>query len=420
MTDVGAVVELAQALNAANRLGKEVGNMVSGVSGASRAGVAGVNGGKNGHNDNGKGLGSRMKVIARPRPGVEPDADFSDLYEESPRKGQSANKAPACYQAAMEHMVELGRLQSLVNYHAKLNESSALRTVESAKAALYQATSRGLLTAFHGMVPQPVPSLEKLVSEEIAVMAAMQKQVGMAVNHSEGIVRKLRVYDSDLLKEFDSAKTQFAEEEARQAKTQKAVETRSSQLAQTQMDSPEYVPLQAKLNNLLRAEKETKNVLEILGQQVVDTYKQSSQVRAKEDVVRMGLHELRLVHSYVTRFLTFVQRTRQADDLLPQLVETATAVTDAYQILTGVVQAGSAATTEAVKKLVNVIGTVDYTIMPSVQHEVNKQRSLLERADKKTTFYEQAVELLRGKNYQTTNGTGQQEAAAPPTASALN
>src|SRR3989338_4530572 len=200
-------------------------------------------------------------------------------------------------------------------------------------------------------------------------MAAMQKQVGMAVNHSEGIVRKLRSYDSDLLKEFDSAKTQLAEEEAKQAKTQKTVETKSSQLAQMQMDSPEYVPLQAKLNNLLRAEKETKSLLEILGQQVVDTYKQSSQIRAKEDVVRMGLHELRLVHSYVTRFLTFVTRTRQADDLLPQLVETATAVTDAYQILTGIAQAGSMATTEAVKKLVNVIGAVDYTIMPAVQHD---------------------------------------------------
>ncbi|MBI2580673.1 hypothetical protein HYV85_02595 [Candidatus Woesearchaeota archaeon] len=401
MSDLGVFVEVAQAVNSIGRLNKEVGNMVNGLRG------------KSNHNGHGKGFPGATRVIARGNAGAEPDADFSDTYEESPRKGQSANKAPACYQAAMEHMAELGRLQSLVNYHAKLNESSALRTVESAKAALYEATSRGLLTAFHGMVPQPVPSLETLVSKEIAVMAAMQKQVGMAVGHSEGIVRKLKDYDGDLLKEFDGAKTQLAEEEEKQAKTQRAVETKSNQLAQTQMDSPEYVPLQAKLNNLLRAEKETKNALEILGQQVVDTYKQSSQVRAKEDVVRMGLHELRLVHSYVTRFLTFVQRTRQADDLLPQLVETATAVTDAYQILTGVVQAGSAATTEAVKKLVNVIGTVDYTIMPAVQHEVNKQRSLLERADKKTTFYEQAVELLRGKNYQPANGAGQHEAAPP-------
>ncbi|MBI2142935.1 hypothetical protein HYU20_01160 [Candidatus Woesearchaeota archaeon] len=400
MQDLGAVADIAQAFNAANRLGNEVENMANGF------------GGKNNHNGHGKGLAATA-VIARGKAGAEPDTDFSDLYEESPRKSQSANKAPACYQAAMDHMAELGRLQSLVNYHAKLNESGALRTVENAKAALYEATSRGLLTAFHGLIPQPVPSLETLVSKEIAVMAAMQKQVGMAVDHSEGIVRKLKDYDGDLMKEFDGAKTQFAEEEEKQAKMQKAVETKSNRLAQTQMGSPEYVPLQVTLNNTLRAQKETKNVLEILGQQVVDTYKQSSQVRAKEDVVRMGLHELRLVHSYVTRFLTFVQRTRQADDLLPQLVETATAVTDAYQILTGVVQAGSAATTEAVKKLVSVIGTVDYTIMPAVQHEVNKQRSLLEKADKKTTGYEQAVELLRGKNYQPANGAGQHEAAPP-------
>ncbi|MBI3037344.1 hypothetical protein HYY73_06385 [Candidatus Woesearchaeota archaeon] len=409
MTDLGVVVEVAQAVNSIGRLNKEVGSMVNGF------------GGKNNHNGHGKGLAA-TRVIARGKAGAEPDTDFSDLYEESHRRNQSADRAPACYQAAMEHMAELGRLQSLVNYHAKLNESSALRTVESAKAALYQATSRGLLTAFHGLFPQPVPSLETLVGKEIAVMAAMQKQVGMAVDHSEGIVRKLKDYDGDLLKEFDGAKTQLAEEEEKQAKMQKAVEAKSNKLAKTQMGSPEYVPLQAKLNNMLRSQKEIKNVLEILGQQVVDTYKQSSQVRAKEDVVRMGLHELRLVHSYVTRFLTFVQRTRQADDLLPQLVETATAVTDAYQILTGVVQAGSAATTEAVKKLVSVIGTVDYTIMPAVQHEVNKQRSLLEKADKKTTFYEQAVKLLRGKNYQAASASaeGQPAAAAPPLASALN
>ncbi len=412
MTDLEMVAEVAQAV--IGKLNKEVGAMIN---------ETGNKGSHNGnHNGNGKGFPGATKVVARGKTGAEPDVDFSDLYEESPRKGQSADKAPACYQAVMEHMGELSKLQSLVNYHARLNESSALRTAEGAKTAISKATSHGLLTAFHGLVPQPAPPLETLVSNEIAVMAAMQKQVGMAVNHSEGIVKKLKDYDGDLLKEFDGAKTQLAEEEAKIAKTKKTIESKSGQLAQMQMDNPEYVPLQTKIYHMLRAEKETKNVLEILGQQVVDTYKQSSQIRAKEDVVRMGLHELRLVHSYVTRFLTFVTRTRQADDLLPQLVETATAVTDAYQILTGIVQAGSMATTEAVQKLVRVIGTVDYTIMPSVQHEVNKQRSLLERADKKTTFYEQAVELLRGKNYQPASAgvEGQPAAAAPPAASALN
>ena len=407
MQDLGAVVEVAQAVNSMGRLNKEVGNMVNEF------------GGKNNHNGRGKSFPGATRVIARGKADAEPDTDFSDLYEESPRKGQSANKAPACYQAAMEHMAELGRLQGMVGYHAKLGESRLLKTIEQAKAVFYEATSSGMLRAVHGLIPEPVQPLEALVGKEIAVMAAMQKQVGLAVDHSEGIVRKLRNYDGDLMKEFDGAKTQLAEKEAQQAKTQKAMGTKSTQLAQTQMDSPEYVPLQTKLYNIQRAEKETKNLLEILGQQVVDTYKQSSQVRAKEDVVRMGLHELRLVHSYVTRFLTFVRRTKQADDLLPQLVETATAVTDAYQILTGIVLTGSVATTEAVKKLVSVIGTVDYTIMPTVQREVNKQRSVLEKADKKTTGYEQAVELLRGKNYQAANGTGQPE-TAPPAASAVN
>ena len=216
------------------------------------------------------------------------------------------------------------------------------------------------------------------------------------------------------MNEFDSAKTRLIGEEEKLAKIQKTVETKTVQLGRTPMDNPEYVPLQTKLNNTLRAEKETKNGLEILGQEFVDTYKQSSQVRAKEDVVRMGLHELRLVHSYATRFLTFVQRTRQADDLLPQLVETATAVTDAYRILTGIVQAGNVATTDAVRRLVDVIGTVDYTMLPTVQREVNKQRSMLEKADKRTTFYEQAVELLRGKNYQPANNQEQPGAQAPP------
>lgn len=408
MTDLGVIVEVAQAVNSIGRLNKEVGSMVNGF------------GGKSNHNGHGKGLAA-TRVIARGKAGAEPDTDFSDLYEESPKKWQSANKAPACYEAVLGHMAELGRLQHMVSYHATLNESGTLMSVEQVKAALYRATSKGLLTAFHGLVPEPVPPLEALVLKEIAVMAKMQKQVGLAVHHSQGIVEKLKDYDSDLLKEFGAAKAQLQEQEARRAKAQKAIETKSAKVAQTEMDSPEYVPLQMQLNNALRAEKETTNLLEILGQQVVDTYKQSSQVRAKEDVVRMGLHELRLVNAYVTRFLSFVQRTRQADDLLPQLVETATAVTGAYEILTGIVQAGSRATTDAVRKLVDVIGTVNYTITPTVQKEVNKQRAMLERADKKTTFYEQAVELLRGRNlgqagYESANGTngaGQHEAAPP-------
>lgn len=410
MTDLGGVLEMAQAFNTARRLGKEVGTMVDNEGGSNR----------NGHNGNGKGHVGRTKVIAGANKAAGADADFSDLYEESPRKSQSANKAPACYHAAMEHMVELGRLQGMVEYHARMEESSALRTVEQVKAAFHNATSHGLLRAFQGLVPEPVPQLEALVSREVAVMAEMQEQVGLAVHHSEGIVGKLKKYDNDLLNEFDAAKTELQEQEAKLAKTQKAIAAKSTKLAETQMDNLGYVQLQTELNNLLRGEKEKTNLLEILGQQVVDTYKQSSQVRAKEDVVRMGLHELRLVNSYVTRFLTFVQRTRQADDLLPQLVETATAVTGAYQILTGIVQAGSRATTDAVQKLVDVIGTVDYTIQPAVQKEVNKQRAILERADKKTTGYEQAVELLRGKNYQAANGTGQPEETLPPAAPALS
>ena len=401
MMDLGAVIEVVQAVNTLGKLNKEVGAMVS------------ETGNRNNHGSNGKGALGATRVIARGRASVQPAADFSDLYEESPRKSQSANKAPACYHAAMERMAELGRLQASVEYHARLKDSKTMQAVEQRKKVLYNATSHGLLRAFHRLVPEPVQPLEALVVREIEVMAAMQRQVGLAVDHSEGIVGKLRSYDSDLMKEFDSAKTELAERERKYAKTQKTIEARSKQLSQTQMDSMEYVPVQTKLNNLLRAEKETKNSLEILGQQVVDTYKQSSQVRAQEDVVRMALHELRLVNSSVTRVLTYVRRTRQADELLPQLVETATVVTDSYQILTGIVAAGSVGTTDAVKKLVSVIGTVDYRRMPTIQREVNKQRSMLEKADKKTTYYEQAVELLRGKNYQAASAAEEIATAAP-------
>ena len=296
----------------------------------------------------------------------------------------------------MEHMAELSQLQAKVAYHAKLKESKPLQLLEKAKA-MARNPAYGLPGLVRGIVPEPVSPLETLVHKELEVMAAMQKQVGMAVHHSEGIVVKLRTYDNELLAEFDYAKAELAKHEKKLARTQKTVSTAAEQLEQTPMCDQGYVPLQTALNNALRTEKETKNKLEITGQEVLDTYKQSSQVRTKEDVVRMGLHELRLVHSYVTRFLTFLQRTRQADDLLPELVETATGVTDSYQVLTGIVQAGNVATTESVKRLVNVIGTVDYTMLPTVQREVNKQRTMLERADKKTSFYEQAVELLRGK-----------------------
>ena len=403
MVDVEALLQAANAVNSTVNNIKKVGNVIDSLDEAVRG---------NGH----KGMPAHTRTVARGKRNLADDTDFSDLYEETPRRTRMASKAPACYQATLEHMAELGRLQNSVDYQTKLRTSAALKTVEQAKAVVYAATSQGFLKVFHRLIPEPVPALETLVSKEISVMASMHKQVGMAVNHSEGIVGKLRKYDAELMNEFDSAKTRLMEEEEKLAKIQKAVETKTVQLGRTQMDNPEYVPLQTKLNNTLRAEKETKNGLEILGQEFVDTYKQSSQVRAKEDVVRMGLHELRLVHSYATRFLTFVQRTRQADDLLPQLVETATAVTDAYRILTGIVQAGNVATTDAVRRLVEVIGTVDYTMLPTVQREVNKQRSMLEKADKRTTFYEQAVELLRGKNYQPANNQEQPGAQAPPAA----
>ncbi len=381
MTDLGSVLE---AVNVVRGIG-EVGKMAGGLDWNEKAGTA-----------------SAGKAQKR-NPGHDYDwlGELSDLYDQSSPRGQSiSSRAPLCYASAMEYMGKLTKLQERVAYSARVQQSSLLRAVEKAKTAINSATSRGLLQTFRGIVPAPVQPLEMLVKSEIEVMASMQKQVASAVHHSSGIVDKLEGYDTELLGEFDKAKREFGSLERKLAKTQQETAELSEKQGQTPMDSPVYVEQQVELNGLRRKDKETKNRLEVVGQQVVDTYKQSSQVRAKEDVVRAGLHELRLVNAYVTRFLGFLQRTREADNLLPQLVQTAEAVTNSYQVLTSIVVAGSAGTTEAVERLVDVIGTVDYRVLPNVQKEVNKQKATLERADKRTSFYEQAVKLLRGENYQ--------------------
>ncbi len=389
---------------------KEVGKM------AEELGGAGADQQKNGHrNHNGHGNGSlpKMKTVWKaPTNGKASQGEiFSDVYEESPRSRRNSSiRAPACYSAVLENMAELTRLKGQVDYHARVSESTMLQVAEGAKSAFHQITSHGPLRMLKGMVGEPVLPLEAIVGREIEVMKALQAQADFAAYYSEGIVTTLKRYDKTLMGEFGEAKSQLLENEGKLSKIDKATATISEQLQQMPMDDVNYVPTQMKLNNVMRAKAETKNVLEMTGQRVVDTYKQSSQVRAKEDVVRMGLHELRLVNSYVTRFLTFAQQTRQADALLPQLVETATAVTEAYQVLTGIVQSGNTATTQAVERLAQVIGAVDYTVMPNVQKEVNKQRAVLDRADKKTSFYEQAVKLLRG-NYNPARAAEKTEAA---------
>jgi len=329
-------------------------------------------------------------------------SDFSDTYDQSILGHAVSGRAPACYASAMSYMAKLCALQEKVAYATRVRQSGALQAAEKAKAAAYKATSTGFLKLFHGLTPQPAEPLEKLVTTEVDVMASMQKQVSSAVRHSSGIVDKLEKYDTELLTEFDKAKRIMGSLEKGLERTSQTISESSEKQRQTPMDSPNYVTQQIELNNLCRAEKDNKNRLEIVGQQIVDTYKQSSQVRAKEDVVRAGLHELKLVNAYVARFLGFLQQTQEADNLLPQLVETAEAVTNSYQVLTSIVVTGSAGTTRAVEKLVDVIGTVDYRVLPNVQKEVNKQKATLERADKRTSFYEQAVKLLRGENYSAT------------------
>lgn len=412
MTDLGAVVEVAQAFNAARRLGKEVGIM-TGEAGS------GVNGGSsNNHNGKGKSLNGKMRVIARGKASADADTDFSDLYEERPEKGQSANKAPACYQSVMEYMAVLNDLQRSVGYHARLKESRPLQLLESAKQAAQTATSHGIMVVFRGIAPEPVQPLDEIVAREIGVMMSMQRQVSLAVHHSGGIVKKLAAYDEETLLEFEDARKTIGTLERKHARIGREKATLEGQLGQTPRDSPEYVPAQIQIGNMERSEKDTVNKLELAGQQLLYANKQSAQVKTKEAVVRAGLHELRLVNSYVTRFLSFVQRTRPADALIPQLVQTAEAISSSYDVLRGIVDAGSAATTQAVEMLAQAIGTVNYTVLPNTITAGRKQQSILERMDRKTSFYEQAVKLLRGDAG--VGLEGQPAEAAPPIASALN
>lgn len=406
MAELGTVVEIVQAVNSIGRLNKEVGNMVNGI------------GGKKNHNGHGKGFPGATRVIARGNAGAEADTDLSDLYEESPGKGQSAAKAPACYQSVMEHMAELNALQSSVGYHARLKESRPLQLLESAKQAAQTATAHGMMSVFRGIAPEPVQPLDEIVAREIEVMMAMQRQVSMAVHHSGGIVKKLAAYDEETLLEFEDARKTIGTLERKHARIGREKATLEGQLGQTPRDGPAYVPMQIQIDSLERSEKDIANKLELAGQQLLYADKQSAQIKTKEAVVRAGLHELRLVNSYVTRFLSFVQRTRPADELIPQLVQTAEAISSSYEVLRGIVDAGNASTTQAVERLAQAIGTVNYTVLPNTITAGRKQQSILERMDRKTSFYEQAVKLLRSDA--DAGMEGQPAAAAPPIASALN
>jgi hypothetical protein len=278
MTDLGTVLE---AVNVVKGLG-EVGRMMS--------------------SKEEQNLGRRQKSVRKAKQSGDGWAsDFSDMFETS--KPSVANKAPACYQNAMEQMAKLEGLKEKVAYVAKVNQSDFLQAAEKARAFAYHATSGNLLGFLHNAIPEPPEPLENLVKKEIEVMAVMQKQVSQAVHHSTAEVNKLESYDTELLLQFDKAKKELGMLEQKLVKTESAEKELAQTLSGTALEHPDYVQMQIKLNNLKRTEKDTKNGLELSGQEVVDVYKQGSQVRAKEDVVRAALHELKLVNSYVSRFL---------------------------------------------------------------------------------------------------------------------
>ena len=115
--------------------------------------------------------------------------------------------------------------------------------------------------------------------------------------------------------------------------------------------------------------------------------------------MRTGLHELRLVNDYVASFLDFVRHTRAAEAVIPQLVQTAQVVGESYNILSRIFENGNVATTSSVRSLAAVIKGVNYAVLPNAQAEIKKQKDILEKAERVTTFSAQAEKLLQTEGY---------------------
>ncbi|MBI2550328.1 hypothetical protein HYV83_04075 [Candidatus Woesearchaeota archaeon] len=323
------------------------------------------------------------------------DADFSEFYGRNHVAHPSETKAVEHYQNAIYCMGQIKHLQGVVAYRGRMERSGALQALERARNTFYSATSEGPLKFLHRLAPEPVPLLEALVQEEIDKMVEMQGHVKLAIEHSQIVVRQLQQYDEETVNEFGEAKKAFLSLEQELVTTRADIVTTRGRLSGMDKAEQDYVPLKQQMDSLQRMEKEQVNEQELAAQKVVYTDKQSPLIQRKEDIVRRGLHQLCLVNDYVTGFLTFVQRTRSAEAIIPQLVETAQVVSESYQILSEIFQTGNVATTKSISELVSAIDRVDHKVYPSAQLEVQKQKYALEGVERKTTFTEQASRLLR-------------------------
>lgn len=393
MTDVGLLLEAANAFTSTVDSIKKVGQMVDSLDG-----TASPNGHGNGHKaapvDIRAARGNQGKSADRVS-----DPDYSDTYGTNFLRHPSESKAIANYQEAARYMRDLEHLQSSVAYRVRVEDSRLLRMVERAKEAASEATSKGALAVFHELLPQPMASLEELVNIQIEVMARMQKHVKAAVSHSEAIVNELQAYDQSTNEEFEKARKTYLLLKKKIGKAEGEIAQLAQKLVGMQKKDTDYVQHKLQLDNLQRAEKEAANEKEIAAQRLVYTEKQSGLVQRKEDVVRTGLHELRLVNDYVTSFLDFVRHTRAAEAIIPQLVQTASVVSRSYNILSAIFENGNEATTGSVRSLADVIKGVDYAVLPNAQAQIRKQKEILERAERVTTFSAQAEKLLQTEGY---------------------
>lgn len=393
MPDLGTVVEVAQAVNSIGRLNKEVGNMVSQATGQNSS---------NGHvsSNNGKVSGKSSKIAGAGSSGrnVHGDADFAELYKDDFVTSQSASKAPACYQKAMEYLEEFSRLQRMVDYRGAITESKALQIVEQLKAAAKSITSRGIFKALNRIVPAPTPPLEDIVSSQIEMISPMQKHIKQAIHYSKGVVKKLEEYDHETLAAFDTGRKGLQAAQKRLGRTEKSRAELEEMLTSVPKSEANYVPLKTQFDDLKREEAELNHKLEVYGQQIVYTDKQTELIKSKEEVIRKGLHEFSLMNTYIIGFTDFMQNTMSADAIIPQLADMATAAGVSYTVLRGLFERRNRETTGHVRDFADAVAGVNPTVFPGAKLEATKQKSLLERSGRKLVFRDQALKVL-GSTY---------------------
>ncbi len=375
MTDIGTVLEVVLETGI-----KEAGKMINETSESG-----------NGHKKKMPATG----VTARGKQ-VEQDSDFAQDTDSSYLANPSEQKAFEHYKLAKECMAKLNRLQALAAYRSMVDGRWILQLDEAGSQLAYDLTLKGPLKPLHKFTSERVPSIEFLVCQEIDVMADMQKHVGLAIDHSQATINELERYDKEIVIQFDKVKKNFLSLEEEIAKTQREIAQLDAQLGSLPMEDPQYVPVKQKFDSQRRHEKETWTAKEISAQSAIYTYKQSGLVQRKEDIVRSGLHQLKLVNDYVTSFLDFVQHTRAADAIIPQLVETAQVVSESYTILSTIFDTENKATTQAINDLVSAVKGVNHTVYPNAVAEVRKQKVAMNEIEKGTDFSEQASRLLRG------------------------